>query len=55
MCNPIITTPPLHHAYTRFNAGPEHGFRGAAQAGHAGSNTIDPQTNLSVYNIYGSA
>lgn len=35
--------------------GPEHGFRGAAQAGHAGSTTVDPQTNLSVYNIYGLA
>ena len=34
--------------------GPEHGFRGAAEAGHGGkSKYLDPQTNLTVYNTYG--
>eukprot|EP00943_MAST-04B_sp_MAST-4B-sp1_P001751 g1751.t1 len=34
--------------------GPEHGFRGAAEAGHGGkSKWLDPQTNLTVYNTYG--
>ncbi|QDZ18253.1 hypothetical protein HOP50_01g07550 [Chloropicon primus] len=32
---------------------PEHGFRGAQQAGHGGKNsTVDPRTGLQVYSIY---
>ena len=33
---------------------PEHGFRGASQAGHGGSRqSVDPQTQLKVYSAYG--
>lgn len=34
--------------------GPEHGIRGAAQAGQSVGNEIDPVTNLPVYSLYGS-
>jgi uncharacterized protein YbbC (DUF1343 family) len=33
--------------------GPEHGFRGTAQAGRAERTTIDRRTGLIVYNLYG--
>lgn len=34
--------------------GPEHGFRGTAQAGDAEGTTIDKRTGLTVYDFYGS-
>ncbi|NGN70482.1 DUF1343 domain-containing protein, partial [Streptomyces sp. A7024] len=34
--------------------GPEHGFRGSAQAGEAEPETIDPRTGLTVYDAYGA-
>ena len=34
--------------------GPEHGFRGTAQAGDAEGTTIDPRTGLTVYDAYGA-
>ncbi|MEV6110788.1 DUF1343 domain-containing protein [Streptomyces sp. NPDC051940] len=34
--------------------GPEHGFRGSAQAGDAEPETIDPRTGLTVYDAYGA-
>lgn len=33
--------------------GPEHGFRGTAQAGGSEGNTRDPRTDVPVYDIYG--
>lgn len=33
--------------------GPEHGFRGAAQAGDSGGSYTDPRTGLAVYDTYG--
>ena len=35
--------------------GPEHGFRGDAQAGDGAATGVDPQTNLTVYNTYGAS
>ena len=32
--------------------GPEHGFRGTAQAGDAEGTSIDPRTGLTVYDFY---
>lgn len=34
--------------------GPEHGFRGTAQAGEAEDTSIDPRTGLTVYDAYGA-
>lgn len=34
--------------------GPEHGFRGTAQAGDAEGTTIDPRTGLTIYDLYGT-
>ncbi len=34
--------------------GPEHGFRGAAQAGDSEDTYIDPRTGLTVYDAYGA-
>lgn len=34
--------------------GPEHGFRGSAQAGEAEETTIDPRTGVTVYDAYGA-
>lgn len=34
--------------------GPEHGFRGTAQAGSAEDESIDPRTGVTVYNAYGA-
>lgn len=34
--------------------GPEHGFRGTAQAGEAEGTTKDPRTGLTVYDAYGA-
>lgn len=34
--------------------GPEHGFRGSAQAGEAEPVTIDPRTGVTVYDAYGA-
>lgn len=33
--------------------GPEHGFRGTAQAGSSEATTTDPRTGLTVYDLYG--
>ena len=33
--------------------GPEHGFRGTAQAGQSEPTATDPRTGLTVYNLYG--
>ena len=46
-------TSPKSGVDLRFVLAPEHGFRGAQQAGHGGKNsTIDPRTGLTVYSIY---
>jgi uncharacterized protein YbbC (DUF1343 family) len=34
--------------------GPEHGFRGTAQAGHAEGNQVDPRTGVMVYDAFGA-
>lgn len=34
--------------------GPEHGFRGTAQAGDSEGNHLDPRTNVMVYDAYGA-
>ncbi|KGN30302.1 hypothetical protein N802_09355 [Knoellia sinensis KCTC 19936] len=34
--------------------GPEHGFRGTAQAGEAEPTSIDPRTGITVYDAYGA-
>ena len=34
--------------------GPEHGFRGTAQAGSAEGNKVDPRTGVMVYDAYGA-
>lgn len=34
--------------------GPEHGFRGTAQAGESEDTSIDPRTGLTVYDAYGA-
>jgi uncharacterized protein YbbC (DUF1343 family) len=34
--------------------GPEHGFRGTAQAGDSEGNAIDPRTQIMVYDAYGA-
>lgn len=34
--------------------GPEHGFRGTAQAGESEGNSIDPRTGIMVYDAYGA-
>src|SRR5690606_20887085 len=35
--------------------GPEHGFRGSAQAGGSEGDTTDPRTGLPVYDAYGAS
>ncbi|MGA4507930.1 exo-beta-N-acetylmuramidase NamZ family protein [Propionibacteriaceae bacterium G1746] len=35
--------------------GPEHGFRGTAQAGGSEGTSIDPRTGLTVYDLYGAS
>lgn len=35
--------------------GPEHGFRGTAQAGGSEGTSVDPRTGLTVYDLYGLA
>eukprot|EP00041_Stephanoeca_diplocostata_P002100 m.23184 g.23184 ORF g.23184 m.23184 type:complete len:440 (+) comp12919_c0_seq1:141-1460(+) len=35
--------------------GPEHGFRGGAQAGHGGADHIDPRTGVRVLSAYGES
>ncbi|WP_020577272.1 exo-beta-N-acetylmuramidase NamZ domain-containing protein [Actinopolymorpha alba] len=35
--------------------GPEHGFRGSAQAGGSEGDTLDPRTSLPVYDAYGAS
>ncbi|MFA5713644.1 MAG: DUF1343 domain-containing protein [Bacteroidales bacterium] len=34
--------------------GPEHGVRGNLHAGESGSNSIDPQTGVTLYSLYGA-
>ena len=34
--------------------GPEHGFRGTAQAGDSEGNHVDPRTGVTVYDAYGA-
>lgn len=34
--------------------GPEHGFRGTAQAGDAEGTSVDPRTGITVYDAYGA-
>ncbi len=35
--------------------GPEHGFRGTAQAGSSEGTSVDPRTGLTVYDLYGKS
>ncbi len=34
--------------------GPEHGFRGTAQAGESEGTSVDPRTGITVYDAYGA-
>lgn len=42
-----------HRVELRAVFGPEHGFRGTAQAGASERTSIDPRTGLTVYDLYG--
>jgi uncharacterized protein YbbC (DUF1343 family) len=61
MTNPTGVLPDLSHIVDALHErqqihcifGPEHGFRGAGQAGTGGSSFKDPKTNLTVYAAYG--
>jgi len=64
IANPTSITSDLTHEVDVMHAsrdvhltavfGPEHGFRGTAQAGGGEGNTTDPKTKLPVYNLYGT-
>lgn len=63
--NPTAVTGDLGHIVDIMHAspdvdlvavfGPEHGFRGTAQAGEAERPFTDPRTGLGVYNLYGAS
>ncbi|HEY7048025.1 MAG TPA: DUF1343 domain-containing protein [Jatrophihabitantaceae bacterium] len=62
IANPTSVTPALTHEVDVMHAssdvnlvavfGPEHGFRGTAQAGGSEGDSIDPRTGLPVYDLY---
>ncbi|WP_082780174.1 exo-beta-N-acetylmuramidase NamZ family protein [Gluconobacter albidus] len=62
IANPTSVDRHLRHIADRLHAapgvnlkaifGPEHGFRGSAQAGHAETKSIDPRTGIPVYDMY---
>ncbi|WP_203218049.1 exo-beta-N-acetylmuramidase NamZ family protein [Nocardia terpenica] len=64
IANPTAITSDLTHEVDVMHAspqvnltavfGPEHGFRGTAQAGGGEGTYTDPKTGLPVYNMYGS-
>jgi uncharacterized protein YbbC (DUF1343 family) len=64
IANPTSITDDLTHEVDLMHAssdvnltavfGPEHGFRGTAQAGGGESTYTDPKTGLPVYNMYGT-
>ncbi|MBF6059251.1 DUF1343 domain-containing protein [Nocardia terpenica] len=64
IANPTAITSDLTHEVDVMHAcpqvnltavfGPEHGFRGTAQAGGGEGTYIDPKTGLPVYNMYGA-
>jgi uncharacterized protein YbbC (DUF1343 family) len=64
IANPTSITADLTHEVDLMHAspdvnltavfGPEHGFRGTAQAGGGESTYTDPKTGLPVYNMYGT-
>ena len=65
IANPTSVTPALTHEVDVMHAssdvnlvavfGPEHGFRGTAQAGGSEGDSIDPRTGLPVYDLYGKS
>lgn len=62
IANPTSVDRHLRHIADRLHAapgvnlkaifGPEHGFRGSAQAGHSEARSIDPRTGIPVYDMY---
>ncbi|MFT8355585.1 MAG: DUF1343 domain-containing protein [Gluconobacter japonicus] len=62
IANPTSVDRQLRHIADRLHAvpgvnlkaifGPEHGFRGSAQAGHAETKSIDSRTGIPVYDMY---
>ncbi|WP_040162226.1 exo-beta-N-acetylmuramidase NamZ family protein [Nigerium massiliense] len=61
--NPTGILPDLTHIVDRMHAdgvnivavfGPEHGFRGTAQAGASEGKSVDPRTGITVYDAYGA-
>jgi uncharacterized protein YbbC (DUF1343 family) len=64
IANPTSITPDLTHEVDLMHGsadvnltavfGPEHGFRGTAQAGGGEGTTTDAKTGLPVYNLYGT-
>lgn len=62
IANPTSVDRHLRHIADRLHAapgvnlkaifGPEHGFRGSAQAGHSEAKSIDPRTGIPVYDMY---
>ncbi|KXV44245.1 hypothetical protein AD943_04255 [Gluconobacter roseus] len=62
IANPTSVDRQLRHIADRLHAapgvnlkaifGPEHGFRGSAQAGHSETKSIDPRTGIPVYDMY---
>jgi len=62
IANPTSVDRHLRHIADRLHAapgvnlkaifGPEHGFRGSAQAGHSEARSIDPRTSIPVYDMY---
>lgn len=62
IANPTSVDRRLRHIADRLHAapgvnlkaifGPEHGFRGSAQAGHSEAKSVDPRTGVPVYDMY---
>ncbi|MEV7633504.1 DUF1343 domain-containing protein [Microbacterium sp. NPDC089318] len=51
----IVDDMVAHDVDLRAVFGPEHGFRGTAQAGEAEETSIDPRTGVTVYDAYGAS
>ena len=50
----IVDDMVAHGVDLRAVFGPEHGFRGTAQAGEAEETSVDPRTGVTVYDAYGA-
>ena len=51
----IVDDMVAHDVDLRAVFGPEHGFRGTAQAGEAEETSVDPRTGVTVYDAYGAS